>query len=54
MVVFSEDFFSGYEFEAVLVIFHSYDCGANSSETVEKIATNGKSLSNGKCSLCVA
>ena len=31
MVVFSEDFFSGYEFEAVLVIFYSYDCGANSS-----------------------
>ena len=36
---FSEQLLSEYDFEAVLVNFCFYDCGANASETVQKIST---------------
>ena len=39
---FCEKLFSENDFEAVLVFFCSHDHGANSSEAVEKIATDQK------------
>ena len=42
MGAFSEDFLSEDDFEAVLATFCCYDYGANSSEAVEKIATDQK------------
>ena len=50
MAAFKKGFLSGDDFETVLVIFCSYDYGADASEAVEKIATVGKEFQ--KCSLC--
>ena len=40
MAASDEDFLCGDDFEAVLTTFCCYDYGANSSEAVEKIATD--------------
>ena len=40
MAASSNDFLSEQDFEAVLVTLCCYDYGANSSEAVEKIATD--------------
>ena len=40
MAAFSEDFLSGDDFETALATFCCYDYGANSSNAVEKIATD--------------
>ena len=40
MTAFSEDFISENDLETVLVTLCCYDYGANSSEAVEKIATD--------------
>ena len=40
MAASSEDFLSEDDFAAALAILWCYDCGANSSEAVEKIATD--------------
>ena len=42
MAAFSEDFLSQDDFEAVLVTLGCYHYGTNSSETVQKIATDRK------------
>ena len=49
--VYSEKFLSWDDFQDVLAIFCSYDYRANSSEAIEKIATDEKDYH--KCSLCV-
>ena len=51
MAVFSEEFFSANDFEAVLVTFCYYEYGVNASEAIEKITTDQKDYH--KCSLCV-
>ena len=48
--IYSEDFLGGEGFKPVLAIFCSYDNSANTSEAVEKIATDEKD--NRKCFLC--
>ena len=40
MAAFSEDFISKDDFESVFATFCCYGYGTNSSEAVEKIATN--------------
>ena len=47
---FCEELLSENNFEAVLANFCCYDYGANSSEVVQKIATNQKDYH--KCSSC--
>ena len=42
MAAFSKDALSGDDFEVVLATFCCYDYGANSSDVVEKIATDQK------------
>ena len=42
MATFSEDFFSGVDFGAVLAILSCYSYGANASEAVGKISTDEK------------
>ena len=49
MAACSEDFLSGNDFEVFLAIFCSYDCSTNASETVEKIITDEKIITNGPC-----
>ena len=51
MAVFSEEFLSESEFEAVLATFCCYDYGVKASEAVERIATNQQDYH--KCSLYV-
>ena len=51
MAVFSERVFSENDFEAVLATDCCYDYGINTSEAVEKIATDQKYYH--KCSLCL-
>ena len=51
MAVFREKVFSENDFEAVLASYCCYDYGINTSEAVEKIATDQKYYD--KCSLCV-
>ena len=46
MAAFREDFLSEGDFEAVLVTLGCYHYGTNSSETVEKIATDRKDTSS--------
>ena len=48
---FCEELLSENDFEAVLVSFCCYDYSANTSEAVQKIATDQKVYH--KCSLCV-
>ena len=42
MAAFREDFFRADDFEALLPIFCSYDYGANTSDTSQKISTDEK------------
>ena len=51
MVDFVRNYFVKINFEAVLGIFSCYDYGANSSEAVQKIATDQKEYH--KFSSCV-
>ena len=46
MAAFSEDFLSQDDFEAVLVTLGCYHYGTNSSETVQKIATDQKIITH--------
>ena len=48
---FCEELLSENDFEAVLATFCCYDCGANTSEAVQKIDTDQKD--DHKCSSCV-
>ena len=51
IAAFSENFYSGDEFEAVSTVFCSYEYGANASAIVEKIATDEKIITNAPCTL---
>ena len=52
MAVCCEDFFYGNDFDAVLVISHSYRFGANAFKPVEKIAAGMKKMiTNAACEL---